>query len=103
MSIDFPYSGPSLSNALITAEHDVARFFGSLPADAWGFRVAEAWTPAEHLDHLNIAVAAVAGGFAMNRLILRVRFGRSRRASRTYEQLRDDYRARLASGGRASG
>jgi hypothetical protein len=61
------------------------------------------WSPAEHLDHLNIAVSAVARGFGMSPLILRLGFGSSKRQSRTYEELRADYQSRLAAGGRASG
>lgn len=88
---------------LIDAERDVAAFFDSLSDDEWDLRVGEAWTPAEHLDHLNIAVSAVARGFSMSRLVLRVRFGRARRPSRSFDALRDDYRTLLAAGAGASG
>jgi hypothetical protein len=98
-----PFAQPTLVKALEDVERDVAAFFGSLAADEFAFRVDSAWTPAEHLDHLNIAVSAVARGFAMSRWLLRLRFGSARRPSRSYEQLRDDYRARLAAGAGASG
>jgi hypothetical protein len=92
-----------LLEALSVVERDVASFFGSLTDDEFLLRVGSAWTPAQHLDHLNIAVSAVARGFSMSRWLLRFRFGRARRASRSYGQLRADYRARLAAGGRAFG
>lgn len=103
MQADVPFTLPTLLAALAMAESDVAGFFGSLSQDEFVFRVDSAWTPAEHLEHLNISISAIARGLSMPRWLLRLRFGRSRRASRTYEQLRDDYRARLAAGGRASG
>jgi hypothetical protein len=89
--------------ALADAEEAVASFFGSLPDDEFVLRVADAWTPAEHLAHLNTAVSAVARGFGISRLLLRFRFGKAQRPSRTFEQLRDHYRAQLAAGGRARG
>ena len=66
-------------------------------------RVESAWTAAEQLAHLNTVVSAVAKGFAAPRLILRIRYGRSRTSRRTHAALRDDYRALLAQGGRATG
>lgn len=98
-----PYKHTELIHALRTVESDVATFFAELSDDEFGLRVDQAWTPAEHLDHLNIAVSAVARGLAVPRWLLRLRFGRVRHPSRRYEQLREDYRARLASGGSASG
>jgi hypothetical protein len=81
----------------------VAAFFGSLLAEELVLRVGDAWTPVEHLQHLNIAASAVARGLSIAPWLLRLRFGRSPRASRSFVELRDDYRARLARGGRASG
>lgn len=103
MNADQPFAREDLVQAISEVEHDVAIFFESLSPDEWECRVGSAWTPAEHLDHLNIAVSAVARGFAMSRLLLRLRFGRARRASRRYEVLRADYQARLATGVGATG
>jgi hypothetical protein len=92
-----------LLEALSSEERDVADFFGSLSRDEFVLRVADAWTPAEHLHHLNTAASAVARGFSISPWILRLRFGRARQPSRSFVELRDDYRARLAKGGRARG
>ena len=92
-----------LESALSASESDVAGFFASLTPEEVVFRVESAWTAAEQLAHLNSAVSAVAKGFAVPRVILRIRYGRSRTSGRSYTALRDDYRARLAAGGRASG
>jgi hypothetical protein len=92
-----------LDQELADAEADVAAFFGSLSPDEFALRVGSAWTPAEHLDHLNTTVSAVARGLAISPLLLRLRFGRARRPSRSLVELRDDYRARLARGAGASG
>lgn len=92
-----------LMQALTRSEGEVASFFGSLSPDEFALRMNDAWTPAEHVEHLSIAVNAVARGFSMPQWLLRLRFGTARRPSRTFEQLRDDYRARLTAGGRATG
>jgi hypothetical protein len=96
-------SKQALIESVRSAEREVAAFFGGLTPDEFKLRVDSAWTPAEHLDHLNIAVSAVARGFALPRWLLLLRFGWARRRSRNYQQIRDDYRAALAAGGRARG
>ncbi|HYH78167.1 MAG TPA: DinB family protein [Longimicrobium sp.] len=98
-----PHAHAELMAALSEVEREVAAFFRALPADDFITPPGEAWSPAEHLRHLNRSVGAVARGFGMPRWLLRVRFGRARRPSRTFAGLRDDYRSRLAAGGRASG
>jgi len=92
-----------LASALSAAEADVADFFGHLTFDEFVLRVETAWTAAEQLAHLNTVVSAVAKGFSAPRLILRIRYGRSRTSRRGHTALRDDYRALLAQGGRATG
>lgn len=98
-----PTTTPTIHTALEEVERDVAEFFGSLSPDAFAARVGEAWSPAEHLSHLNTAVRTVALVFSVPSWLLRLRFGRADWPSRSYEALRDDYRAVLAAGGKASG
>jgi hypothetical protein len=89
--------------ALTSVEAEVATFFGSLRDDEFLLRSGEAWTPAEHLKHLNTSVSAVARGFAIHPWLLRLRFGRVRAPSRSYDGVRELYQARLAGGARATG
>jgi len=90
-------------NAFQAAENEVAAFFGSLSAEEFVLREGDAWTPAEHLVHINTSLSAVARGFGINRWLLRLRFGRPRQPSRRFEALVDDYNARLRAGAGASG
>ena len=103
MTTPSPTTRGSLIEALRDTESAVAGYFGSLEEAVFMRQLQGTWSPAEHLDHLNIAVSAVARGFGISPFILRLRFGSAKRPSRTYEALRADYRARLAAGGRASG
>lgn len=90
-------------DAAIQSEREVADFFGCLTDDEFVLRVDGAWTPEEHLMHLNSAISAVAKGFGANRWLLRLRFGRAQQPSRSFDEVRADYHSRLAAGGRASG
>ena len=93
----------SLHDSLKSEEREVAEFFRLLSPEEFVLRVGDAWTPAEHLQHLSTAVSAVARGLSISPWILRLRFGRADRPSRSFVEVRDDYRERLARGGRASG
>jgi hypothetical protein len=103
MQPENPGSRSEILAALSSVEDEVAAFFGTLSDDEFILRSGEAWTPAEHLKHLNTSVSAVARGFAISPWILRLRFGRVRSPSRDYEQVGEVYRARLAQGARATG
>ena len=93
----------TLLDSISSEERAVAEFFRSLSAEEFVLRVGDSWTPAEHLHHMNIAVSAVARALSISPWILRIRFGQGRRPSRSFVEVRDDYRGRLARGGRASG
>lgn len=98
-----PQTRSEILEALARVKEEVASFFGSLTAEELVLRVDDAWTPAEHLDHLNTSVSAVARGLAYPRWLLRLRFGRARAPSRSYEELRETYRGLLAGGAGATG
>jgi hypothetical protein len=101
MDTSEPFAKAEIESSLRAVERDVADFFGALAPGEFVLRVGEAWTPAEHVLHLCRTTNGVARGFAMPRLILRLRFGRAKSPSRSYAEVCDDYRARLAAGGRA--
>lgn len=100
---DVPRDLPSIIDALASVEREVGDFFGSLEADEFVLRAGDAWSPAEHLDHLNIATSAASRAYTSSPWLLQLRFGRARRPSRSYEALTEEYRGRLAGGGKASG
>src|SRR5690606_20208473 len=81
-------------------EREVDEFFGSLEAEEFVLRIGEAWTPAQHLDHLNIATSAAARAYSVSPWLLQLRFGRAR-ASRHFAEPPRACQARL--GGGASG
>lgn len=98
-----PRARAEILEALASVESEVAAFFDGLSDDELLLRVDDAWNPAEHLAHLCTSVSAVARGLGMAKWLLRIRFGRARAPSRSFEELREAYRARLAAGGGATG
>jgi hypothetical protein len=101
VTLESPYSHPQIVGALTRVERDVAVFFGSLSEDEFVFRIGAAWTPAEHLQHLNITVRAIARGLSVPPWLLQLRFRRSKSISRSYDEFRETYRAELARGAKA--
>jgi hypothetical protein len=59
------------------------------------------WSPAEHVRHLRKSSAPLVYAYGLPRILLRLRFGRARRPSRGFVELRDAYRAALGAGGQA--
>jgi DinB superfamily len=60
------------------------------------------WSAAENMEHLCLAVKPLNLAFALPNFALRLLFGKTNRASRSYESLTEKYKAKLAAGGRAS-
>ena len=97
-----PKTRDEIIRALADVEREVAEFFGGLGDGELTRREGEAWTPSEHLRHLDRSVRAVARGLEYPRWLLRLRFGRARQPSRGYDEVRSVYRARLAAGGKST-
>ena len=75
------------------AAYDTPTFFRR-PAPA-------VWGPADQVRHLTKVIRAITGGLRLPRLLLLLRFGWSRRSSRSLEAVRAAYDAALARGGQA--
>lgn len=97
-----PTTRDEIVRALADVEREVAAFFGGLSPEDFVRREGEAWTPAEHLRHLDRTVRAITRGLGYPRWLLRLRFGRSKQPSRSYDEVRSVYRARLAAGGKST-
>ena len=61
----------------------------------------EVWAPADQVRHLTKSMRAINVGFELPRLLLLLRFGIARRASRSYGQFRADYAEALRRGASA--
>jgi hypothetical protein len=78
--------------------------FGSIGEAAFFVRPQpEKWSPAEVVQHLVLSVRPLVLAHSLPLFVLRVLFGTPNRRGRTYEELVERYRGKLAAGGRASG
>lgn len=96
-----PTTGRELVAALDRLTRDGAQALGALPVASFFAPQGDRWSPAEHARHLRRSSYPLVVAFRIPAFLLRLRFGRPRRASRSFVQLRADYRAALAAGGQA--
>ncbi len=76
-------------------------WLAALPLELFFARQAGRWSPVEHVRHLRKSTWPVALGLRLPGFVLRALYGAPRRPSRSFEELRDEYRRRLAAGGQA--
>ncbi len=75
-------------------EIDQDRFFAQ-PADKWSI--------AQNVTHLTVSARMTLLAYRLPKFIVRIYGGRPNRPSRTYDELVEKYKLKLAKGGRASG
>lgn len=75
-----------------------AAYWSAFPGDEFFAKIGEAWSPADNVRHLAKSIRPVTKALRMPRLVLRLMFGAPKRASMTYDALRDYYRSRLTGG-----
>ena len=80
---------------------EILRFLASIPTETFFARQGESWSPAWHVRHLAKANFPVGRALRLPKWVLRLIFGKAPELSRTFDKLREDYRARLAAGGQA--
>jgi hypothetical protein len=93
-----PAGGAEIAQALRALHVESAAFLDGIPTAEFFESQATKWSPAEHALHLHKSVRPLVMALALPRLLLRLRFGAHRGASRTFSEVRDAYRARLALG-----
>jgi hypothetical protein len=96
---DSPHSGADIRAALRALHEESVRYWSAMDTATFLAPLGEAWSPAENVRHLTKSVRAVTRGLHVPRLLLLLRFGRGRNgSSRTFVEMRETYRARLALG-----
>ena len=96
-----PATGLELVAALSRLTNEGAQALGALPIAVFFSPQGEKWSPAEHARHLQKSSAPLIPALRLPAWLLRLLFRRPQRQSRTFVQLRTDYRATLAAGGTA--
>lgn len=93
-----PSDRPSIRTALEELHAESVRYWSAMDTASFLAPIGAAWSPAENVRHLTKSMRAVAVGLRAPRLVLYFRFGRPKRPSRSFDELREFYLARLAQG-----
>ncbi len=97
MSVSFA-SFEDLRRGLADCANDVWEFFGSLTESQLAARRDGGWSCVDDLVHLRLSVVAVTRALQAPKLLLAVRFGVTRRGSRSYADVAEAYAQRLKGG-----
>lgn len=95
---DTPETTETLVAELEMQRQEVTDFFESLSVEEFFAPQGDYWSPSDHLRHLAKSVRPLASAMELPKLVLGVRFGRSRSGSRSFEEIVAIYRHELASG-----
>ena len=101
MSLESPGTKDEILRALEQQESESTRYWNAFDTSTFFRRIGESWSPAETVRHLSKSTRPVAKALAVPWIVLRFRFGRARRPSMTYDELRTRYRQKLDEGGKA--
>jgi hypothetical protein len=90
---------PWTRDEIIAQLHDLhqqsLRFWAGFDTATFVAPIGDGWSPADHVRHLTKVMRALTRGLLLARFKLVLRFGLTFRASRTYDQIRETYLARL--------
>jgi hypothetical protein len=79
------------------------QYIRTLSNDALLYAANEKWTAAQQLDHIHKSVKPLTKAMGFPKFIIKWKFGKANRPSRTYDELIEKYNNKLAFGGRATG
>ena len=82
-----------LIDELDRVRDESAKYWSAFSPTEFFAKLGEAWSPAENVRHLAKSTRAVTKGLTMPRLVLRLMFGTTRRASHSYDEVRARYLA----------
>ncbi len=95
-----PQSKEEIKTVLHSAFKEITDYLSTLSEADFLKSYQGKWSAAEHFAHLILSAFPVASGLKQNKLVFRI-FGTAKNGSRTFEELEDAYKERLAAGQRA--
>jgi hypothetical protein len=75
----------------------------TIPNDLFFLSPGEKWSIAQNMVHLIISLRTTLAAYALPKFLVRLIGGKPNRMSRSYEELVEKYKAKLAAGGKARG
>ncbi len=97
----YPSTAGEIRAAAQALRREIVQFLASIPTEAFFAPQGQSWSPAWHVRHLTKANFPFARALRLPKMVPRLLFGKASQPSRSFDKLREDYRARLAAGGQA--
>ena len=101
MDIESPQTREQILLGFAQQEIDSVAYWDAFDLEAFFRNIGSSWSPADTVRHLNKSTRPVVKALSMPKLLLRLKFGKAKRASLPYDQFCDRYRQALAEGGQA--
>ena len=86
---------------LDAVDRESASYWSAFEAPAFFAKLGDAWSPAENVRHLVKSIRPVTKALGVPRILLRLKFGKPKRDSVSYDALVERYHGLLAAGGDA--
>src|SRR6185503_7412621 len=101
LNIESPQTREQLIDAFDQQEIESVAYWDAFDTGTFFRKIGSSWSPADTVRHLTKSIRPVGKALATPKIFLRVMFGRPRRASMSYDELRATYQQALAAGGKA--
>lgn len=98
-----PFTKEELLQTFGRVNKDVADFFSSIPTEKFYLHPQDVWSVRENLDHLNKAVSPLITALSLPKIVPSLLFGKAKKPSRRFEEIRLTYQSVLKDGGKAGG
>jgi hypothetical protein len=94
-SVTPPKTREEIARGLEQLHRESVAFYATLTTPVFVAPQGAAWSPADHVRHLTKSMRALNRGLGLPLIVLRLRFGRAKHASRDYATIVATYRKRL--------
>jgi hypothetical protein len=101
MSEEGPHTRDEILDAFARQDEDSFAFWSAFDNETFFRPLGASWSPADNVRHLTKSTRPVVRALGLPKIMLRVMFGKPRRPSVTYHELRMRYLNALAEGGQA--
>lgn len=98
-----PFTKEELLQSFEQINNDVAAFFSAIPNEKFYEHPVDVWSARDNLEHLNKSVGAVVTALSLPKILPSVLFGKAKRQSRSFEEIRETYQGKLKGGAKATG
>jgi hypothetical protein len=101
VKVESPHTQAQLIDAFEQQDVESVAYWDAFDTEAFFSNIGSGWSPAETVRHLSKSGRPVVKALGLPRILLRLMFGKPKRVSLSYDELRARYLQGLAEGGQA--